>query len=140
MFLLDTVVVSEMRKPAARRNPMVVSWLDRRAANDLYISVITLGELERGIEAQRRINPVFATQLSVWFDQILSVYRNQILPMTVPIARRWGRQADRIGHMNPDLAIAATAIEHGLTVVTRNVSDFTPTGVNVFNPFEEPSP
>ncbi len=137
MFLLDTVIVSEMRKPAARRNPMVVSWLDRRAPDELYISVITLGEIERGIEAQRQVNPSFATQLGAWFDQLLLIYRDQILPMTVTVARRWGRLADHIGHMNPDLAIAATALEHGLIVATRNVSDFTPSGVRVFDPFEE---
>lgn len=138
MYLLDTVVLSELRKKFQRRNPHVVSWLASVAPDDLFISTLSIAEVERGIERQRKVNPSFADELAEWLDVVLRSYYERILPLTTGIARRWGRFSAQIGHDGFDLAIAATALEHGLTVATRNVSDFASTGAALINPFEPP--
>ncbi len=97
---------------------------------------MTVGEIELGIERQRTVNPGFAEELASWLDATVRAYGERILPLDVPIARRWGRLAARIGNKGLDLAIAATALEHRLIVVTRNISDFTPTGAETLNPFD----
>jgi hypothetical protein len=96
---------------------------------------VTIGEIELGIERQRSLDPAFAKDLARWLDLTLRVYADRLLPLDLGAARRWGRLAARIGNRGMDLAIAAIALEHGLTVVTRNVSDFAPTGVATFDPF-----
>jgi toxin FitB len=133
MYLLDTVVLSELRK--RRRNPGVAGWFERQRAADLFISVISIGEIERGIARQRTTNPSFAAALAHWLDRTLVLYSEQILPFGLKAARRWGTVSAAVGHQNADVMIAATALEHGLTVVTRNTSHFGPTGVRVLNPF-----
>ncbi|HWG06531.1 MAG TPA: type II toxin-antitoxin system VapC family toxin [Beijerinckiaceae bacterium] len=132
MYLLDTNVLSALRRS---RDRTVHAWTNRVPPSDLFVSVVTIGEIELGIEFQRKRNADFARELEGWLDIILGVYGERILPMTVGIARRWGRLAVQTGNKGLDLAIAATALEHGLTIVTRNVSHFEPTGVTVFNPF-----
>jgi predicted nucleic acid-binding protein len=134
MYLLDTDVLSELRK--RKHDPNVVAWIGAIDPKDLYLSSVTVVEIELGIERQRKVDPTFARALATWLDMTLRVYGERVLPVTVGIARRWGRLAARIGNRSLDLAIAATALEHGLTVVTRNVSDFLPTEVAVLNPFE----
>ena len=133
MYLLDTDVISELRR--RRRNRNVVAWISNVSAADLFLSVMTIGEIELGIARQRVRNPSFAKDLADWLEVTLRAYEERILPLTVGIARRWGRLAAQLGNKQLDLAIAATALEHGLTVVTRNVSDFEPTGVTVLDPF-----
>ena len=133
MYLLDTDVISELRR--RRRNRNVVAWISNVSAADLFLSVMTIGEIELGIARQRVRNPSFAKDLADWLEVTLRAYEERILPLTVGIARRWGRLAAQLGNNQLDLAIAATALEHGLTVVTRNVSDFEPTGVTVLDPF-----
>ena len=96
---------------------------------------MTIGEIELGIARQQVLNPGFAQELTEWLDVTLRAYGERILPLAVGIVRRWGRLAAQLGNKQLDLAIAATALEHGLTVVTRNVSDFEPTGVPILNPF-----
>lgn len=140
MFLLDTDVLSELRKPVQRRNLNVVGWISQVQSQELFVSVLTIGEIERGIERIRDSNPVVAENLRAWLDLILRAYESRILPLTLDIARRWGRLSQKIGNKSIDVAIAATALEHGLTVATRNVSDFIPTGVAVFNPFDPMTP
>src|SRR4249919_3931059 len=120
-YLLDTDVLSELRK--RKRDANVVAWIGSAPPTDLFLSVVTIGEIERGIERQRTVNPTFADELAGWLDLTLRAYGERILPLTVNIARRWGRLAAQIGNQSIDLAVAATALEHGLTVVTRNVSD-----------------
>ena len=134
MYLLDTDIVSELRKP--RRNENVAAWIEAVAPADLFFSLITVVEIERGIERQRHTDPVFARDLATWLDAILRLYGERVLPLTINIARRWGRLSAQIGNTNLDLGIAATALEHGLTVVTRNVAHYERTGVAVVNPYE----
>ena len=133
MYLIDTVVLSELRKP--RRDPGVVAWFEQQRNTDLFVSVISIGEIERGITQQRTIAPAFATALAAWLDRVLALYTERILPFDLKTARRWGLLSATIGNDSTDLMIAGTALEHGLTVVTRNVSDFEPTGVVALNPF-----
>jgi predicted nucleic acid-binding protein len=139
MFLLDTVVISELRKPARQRNRNVIDWISKVPSQDLFLSVLTIGEIERGIEQQRQVNPAFANNLAAWLDMILRTHEGRIIPVGVAVARRWGRLSHRIGNKGLDLAIAATALEHGMTVATRNLSHFAATGVDLVNPFEAPA-
>jgi hypothetical protein len=132
-YLLDTVVVSELRR--RERDPNVARWIGEQRPSDLYLSVVTVSEIERGIVRQRRINPQFAAALTRWLDKLLQHYRDRLLPIGVAEARRWGILSGELGHAGADLLIAATALEHGLTVVTRNLRHFVPAGVEVLDPF-----
>lgn len=138
MFLLDTVVLSELRKK--ERNPHVAAWMEQQRSADLFVSVISIGEIERGISLQRAKNPPFAENLAAWLDWMLSIYGDRILPFDLRSARRWGQLSATVGNESVDLMIAAIALEHGLTVVTRNVSDFVASGVSVANPFNPSEP
>ena len=138
-YLLDTCVLSE----CARRNPDVrlVAWLDATGpGNDFYVSAITVGEIAEGIESLPD-NDSRKARLSVWFEkEILESYRDHIVDFDREAALVWGRikgATNRAGFVRPDLdaQIAATALAHGMTVATRNVSDMTHTGVPVVNPF-----
>lgn len=134
MFLIDTDVLSALAK--RRRDANVESWIGHQRNSDLFLSVISIGEIERGIALQRGKDPNFAAMLAGWLDQVLTVYGDHVLPFGLASARRWGQLSAALGHHGADLQIAATALEHGLTVVTRNTSDFEPTGVGVVNPFD----
>jgi predicted nucleic acid-binding protein len=133
MFLIDTVTLSELRR--RERDPMVVAWFERQRTADLFLSVISIGEVERGIARARAIDPAFADTLAAWLDRVLNLYGERVVPFDMRAARRWGALSAALGNDSADLMIAATALEHGLTVVTRNVSDFEPTGVAVLDPF-----
>ena len=133
MFLIDTVTLSELRK--RKRDPMVVKWFERQRTIDLFLSVISIGEIERGITRQRTTDPAFAGALAEWLDRVLTLYGERILPFDLRASRRWGALSAALGNDSADLMIAVTALEHGLTVVTRNVSDFEPSGVAVLDPF-----
>lgn len=137
MFLVDTVTLSELRR--RQRDPMVVAWFERQRTADLFLSVISIGEIERGIARQRTIDPAFADALAVWLDRVLTLYGERVVPFDLRTARRWGALSARIGNDSADLMIAATALEHGLTVVTRNLSDFERAGVAVLDPFSRRS-
>ena len=136
MYLLDTMILSEVRKRPAQRDRNLVAWIKTAPSEQLFVSVVTIGEIERGIERQRSVDPGFAERLANWLDVTLRLYEGRILPVSLDVARRWGRLSHQVGNKGMDLAIAATALQHGLAVVTRNVSDFTPTGVTVINPFD----
>jgi predicted nucleic acid-binding protein len=133
MFLIDTVTLSELRK--RQRDPKVVAWFERQRTADLFLSVISIGEIERGIARQRASDPGFADALAAWLDRVLTLYGERIIAFDLRAARRWGALSAALGNDSADLMIAATALEHGLTVVTRNVSDFAPTGAAVVDPF-----
>jgi predicted nucleic acid-binding protein len=134
VFLLDTDVLSALRR--RDRNPIVVRWVEAQRTSDLHISVVTVGEVERGITQQRQRNPAFADELAAWLDRVLSWYGDRVLLVDTATARRWGQLSANLGHNGADLLIAATALENGLTVVTRNVRHFEPTGVPTLNPLE----
>ncbi|EDY39008.1 PilT protein, N-terminal domain protein [Cyanobium sp. PCC 7001] len=133
MFLIDTMVLSELR--LRRRDPGVVAWIGRQRPEDCFLSVVSIGEIERGIARRRTTDERVAAQLAGWLDQLLRLYGDRLLPVDVGVARRWGQLSAEIGHDGADLLIAATALERGLTVVTRNLRHFTPTGVQTLNPW-----
>jgi predicted nucleic acid-binding protein len=132
MFLLDTNVISELRRP--KPHGAVQAWFEPLRAEDLFLPSIVIGEISQGIEKNRRADPARANQLSAWLDKITREF--PILPATGQIFRIWGQLTTR---RRPELAndalIAATAIHHGLTVATRNVEDFAAFSVLVANPF-----
>ena len=132
-FLLDTVVLSELRK--AKPSRKLVQWIKAQQAESLFISVVSVGEIERGMEQARKSDAVFAAELEQWFETLLNLYADRVLPMSANAARLWGRLAARLGHDGADLLIAATALTHGSTVVTRNVKHFAATGVRALDPF-----
>jgi toxin FitB len=133
MFLVDTDVLSALAK--RRRDANVVAWISRQRPDDLFVSVISIGEIERGIALQRVKDQDFASMLASWLDDVLNVYGERVLPFDLASARRWGQLSAALARRDADLQIAATALEHGLTVVTRNISHFEPTGVPVLDPF-----
>ncbi len=132
-YLLDTNVVSEARRP--RPDPRVNAFLVHAAKADAYLSVLTLGELRKGAEAKRRADPASAESIDAWIGRLEIQYADQTLPVDKPVADLWGRlMADRPRPI-VDTLIAATAIVHGLTLVTRNSRDVADTGVNAINPW-----
>ena len=132
MYLIDTDVLSALRRK--NRFPRVVKWLANQRTADLYISVVTVGEIEKGIARQRQSDPEFALRLAEWLDSLIELYGDHILGIDLAVARRWGELSARIGTQSADLLLAATALEHGLAVVTRNTRHFQPTGVESIDP------
>lgn len=133
IWLIDTNVLSALRRP--ERAPRVAEWIKAQQPTDLYLSVITLGEIERGIVQQDARNPGFSADLRAWIDRTELLFADRILAFDSAAARVWGRLSAELGHPGADLMIAATALVHGATVVTGNVNDFAPTGVAVLDPF-----
>lgn len=133
MYLLDTNVVSELRKP--KPHGAVLAWIKQANDADLHLSAVTIGEIQAGIEITKEQSPEKATELSAWLDQLAAAY--QVLPMDGRVFRDWARLMHRKSDtLYEDAMIAATARVHGLTVVTRNVTDFKALGVEILNPFE----
>lgn len=133
LFLLDTDILSAIRRK--QRDQNLEKWLLSINSLDVYISVVTIGEVERGITQQQRNNPAFVEDLQRWLDTILQRYQQRILPLSISIAQRWGRLSAELGHNSADLMIAATALEHNLIVATRNTRHFEPTQVGLINPY-----
>jgi predicted nucleic acid-binding protein len=134
-FLLDTNVLSELRRPNG--SPAVRRWLATIPSDYLYLSVLIVGEIRRGIELLRRRDPVQAAVLEAWLTRLKRDFADHILPITTEIAEEWAQ----ISVLDPvpvvDGLIAATAKVHGMTLVTRNVAVFSRTGVSLINPFEQ---
>lgn len=133
-YLLDTNVLSELRRKTPDAG--VVEWFSRRPASTLYLSVLTLGELRKGIEgvaeAERRM------ALTDWLETDLpGFFAGRILPIDVQVADRWGRLVAAAGRPLPalDSLLGATAAQHGLSMVTRNTRDFADLGLDVINPW-----
>jgi predicted nucleic acid-binding protein len=137
MFLLDTNVVSELRKVrSGKADAAVARWAERVRTRDLFLSVISLQELEIGILLIERRDVSQGRLLRAWFDQhVLPAFAERILPVDVAVARASAKLHVPDPRPVHDALIAATALVHGMTVVTRNVADFAPTGVSVLNPW-----
>jgi len=133
MYLLDTNVVSD----AQRRLPKPTAWLASVDPASVSLSVITLGEIERGIFKQRKVDPERAARLDVWLRELLRDNADRILAVTQDVALAWGRITAGRTRGGADSLIAATALVHDLIVVTRNVADFEDFGLTVLNPWED---
>ena len=134
MYLLDTNLVSELRKP--RPHGAVVTWIEGIADADLYLSAVTLGEIQAGIEITREQDAAKAAELEAWADQIAASYN--VLPMDAASFRLWAQLMHcQSNTLYEDAMIAACALVHQLTVVTRNVGDFARFQVPLLNPFKK---
>ena len=137
MYLLDTTVLSELRK--ANRNAHLVNWMEKTPEEDLYLSVFTVAEVVKGIARQRRVGTAEAISqadaLQTWLEGLLATHANRIIPVDVAIANRWGRLCAAHPQYATEMLLAATALDQYLTVVTRNVERFRPSGVELVNPF-----
>ena len=133
-YLLDTTVVSELRRP--RVNPNVAAWFTATRESDWYLSVLVLGELRRGVELLRPHDPRQAAVYEAALEELRRVSAGRVLPVTTEIAEEWGRIDARSPVSTTDGLMAATAKVHGLTLVTRNTRDLIHTGVRLLNPFE----
>ncbi len=133
MYLLDTNIVSELRKP--RPSPAVVAWVQSIDDKDLFISAVTIGAIQAGIELTREQDVDKAEELAAWADQLAASFG--ILAMDAQCFRGWAKLAHRQSNtLYEDAMIAATALEHNLTVVSRNVRDFARLQVPALNPFK----
>jgi predicted nucleic acid-binding protein len=132
MYLLDTNVVSELRKP--KPHGAVLQWIQDAADADLHLSAVTIGEIQAGIELTRDQDEAKALELEQWLERVASTFN--VIPMDAQAFRVWARLMHKASNtLYEDAMIAATARVHKLTVVTRNVSDFKQFGVTVLNPF-----
>lgn len=133
-YILDTCVISEVVKTSPSAS--VLAWINSQADVDLYLSVITIGEIRKGIEGARAKNPAAALRYESWLDSLVTQFRTRILPFDEPAAQTWGTLMARLPNSGvEDAQIAAMALTLGMTVVTRNVVDFAQFGVPVYNPF-----
>jgi predicted nucleic acid-binding protein len=131
-YLLDTNVVSEARK--MKPHGAVLAWLRDVEDKNIYLSAVTIGELQMGVEQTRRQDPAKASEIELWIDQLADSY--QVLSMDTACFREWARlMSGRTNDLIEDAMIAATARIHQLTVATRNERDFAHLGVSVVNPF-----
>ena len=132
MYLLDTNVVSELRKP--RPHGAVLAWIQGVADANLHLSAVTIGEIQTGIEITRRQDAAKAAEIEAWLDQVAASFN--VLPMDAIVFRQWARlMHGRSDTLYEDAMIAATAQVHGLAVVSRNVADMCVLDVPVLNPF-----
>lgn len=137
MYLLDTNVVSELRKAkAGKADENVAAWAGSAPATSLFLSAITILELEMGVLLIERRDPAQGTLLRTWLDaHVLPAFAGRILPVDTAVAQRCAKLHVPDPRSDRDALIAATALVHGMTVVTRNMADFAATGVELFNPW-----
>jgi toxin FitB len=133
-YLIDTNVISELRK-GARADPNVVSWFVELADEEVFLSVLTLGEIRRSIESIRRKDPKTAAALESWLGRIADQHRDRVLPVDRAITEEWGRMNVPDPLSVVDGLLAATAKVVGLTLATRNTADVERTGISCINPF-----
>lgn len=133
MYLLDTNVVSELRRP--KPHGAVLAWLASVDEQTLFLSSFSLGEIQRGIEITRRQDAAKAQSMELWLDQLSDSL--EVLNLDVVVMREWARMMQKRSHtLSEDALLAATARVHGLQMVTRNTADFEVLGVDCFNPFK----
>ncbi|HET7485452.1 MAG TPA: type II toxin-antitoxin system VapC family toxin [Solirubrobacterales bacterium] len=133
-YLIDTNVISELRKDD-RADPGVASWFEGLSDEEIFLSVLTLGEIRRGIESIRRRDPKAAGALESWLGRVSEAHRDRVLPIDRSIAEEWGRMNVPDPLPVVDGLLAATAKVTGLTLATRNVGDIEHTGVKFVDPF-----
>jgi toxin FitB len=133
-YLLDTNVISETRKTRADNG--VIAFLSAADAAGLFLSALTLGELRKGVEAKRQTDPAAADRLGEWVDGIETTFIDRVLPVDAATARRWGELSAGRSLPVVDTLIAATAINHGLALVTRKTGDVESTGVPLVDPWQ----
>ncbi|MBE7504051.1 MAG: type II toxin-antitoxin system VapC family toxin [Verrucomicrobiales bacterium] len=138
-FLLDTNVLSELRK-GNRCDPGVRRWLEEVDADALFVSVLVLGEIRQGIERIRLRDQTQARALEKWLRWISAEFADRLLPVSEKVADQWGRLGVRQPVPVLDAFLAATAMSHNLTVVSRDEAGFRTTGVPVLNPFTQRKP
>ena len=132
-YLLDTVTLSQ----AMSRHPNAgaVAWIAKQDPASLFISVVSVAEICRGSAQARRTDTQFADRIDAWLNTTVASFSDRILPINTSVARHWGALQSAAGHGGEDIMIAATALNHGMTIVTRNVRDFAGLGVTLENPF-----
>jgi len=137
MYLLDTNVISELRKAkSGKADNNVVSWANNVSATRLFLSVITILEIEIGVLLVERRDPSQGAVLRAWLNaHVLPAFSERILPFDTAVAKRCARLHVPDRRSDRDSIIAATALTHGMTIVTRNIDDFAPTGVEILNPW-----
>ena len=132
MYLLDTNVLSELRRPRPHKGVSI--WIEQTSADRLFISAVSASEIQAGIEITREQDPAKAEEITTWLEQ--TVAGSNVLPMDAAAFREWARLMHRTSDtLSEDAMIAATAKVHGLKVATRNLRDFRGFGVRLFNPF-----
>jgi predicted nucleic acid-binding protein len=136
-YLLDTNVLSELRKPKERRNAGLTIWISAVKPEELHLSVLVVGEIRKGIEQLRGRDPEQSLALDTWLGRIEAFYADRILPVTLPIAQRWARAQAVRNYPVIDALLAATADEHDLCMVSRNLADLQgwPFARAALNPF-----
>lgn len=134
-YLIDTNIISEVRKGDGG-NADFVTWWDSVDDSEIYLSVLVLGEIRKGIERARPKDPAQANALETWLAAVTRSYADRILPVDQAVADEWGRMSARRPVSTVDALLAATAKTHRMTFVTRNVSDVADLGAPYFNPFE----
>ena len=133
-YLLDTNVASELRK-GSRANAGVLGWFESVEDSDLFLSVLVAGEIRKGVEQARLTDPAKAQALDLWLARLERQYADRMLPVTPAVADRWGRLSAIRPISTVDCLLAATALVHDMTLLTRNVADVASTGVKLLNPF-----
>lgn len=138
MYLLDTNIISELRKAkSGRADKNVIAWAADVSADSLFLSVITILELEIGIQLVEHRDAAQGTQLRAWLEgNVLPAFSGRILPIDVPVAQRCAKLHVPNPCSDRDALIAATALVHGMTVITRNIADFQATGAALLNPWD----
>lgn len=134
-WLIDTNIISEVRK-GARCHPAVAAWWSRVEDRDLFLSMLTIGEIRKGVETVRARDPEKARALETWLQAIVQAFGPRILGIDAAVAESWGRIAAIRSVPVVDALLAATASMHGLVLVTRNATDVAGLGVRILNPFE----
>jgi toxin FitB len=135
LYLIDTNIIAEVRK-GEHCNPNVAAWYAAIDDADVYLSVLVLGEIRKGIERARQNDPAQARALERWLSRVSEAFGDRVLPVDQPVADTWGRMSAKRPVPAIDGLLAATAKVHRMTLATRNVSDVADLGAEVLNPFE----